>query len=58
MNFCITKPFLGKEEAQLAYVAKDPLSVDEALEEKVLKLMEALDDHDDVDNVYTNVDLG
>lgn len=45
------------DSADLAYVPKDPVSVDEKTQEKILKLMSDLDDSDDVDNVFTNVDL-
>ena len=42
------------EQAGLEYVAKMPLEIDERTEEKLLALLEALDDNDDVANVSTN----
>ena len=46
------------EEAQIEWVSKTPLSLnegDQEQEDKVLKLMEALQDLDDVRDVYTNL---
>jgi YebC/PmpR family DNA-binding regulatory protein len=43
------------EHAELDYVAKNNLSLDDAESEKALALLEILDDHDDVQNVYTNL---
>lgn len=44
------------ESAQLEWVAKEPLSLgDEGKEETVYKFLEALDDLDDVQNVYANL---
>ena len=45
-----------KQEGELT--AKNELSVSEDAIKKMRKLFEALDDHDDVQNLYTNVDLG
>jgi len=42
------------EEAGLEYVAKAEIEIDEPTEEKLLALLEALDDNDDVANVSTN----
>ena len=44
-------------EAEVKQIAKTPLDVSVEVGKKVLKLMEALDDHDDVQNVYTNANL-
>lgn len=44
------------EQAQFEWVAKNPLSIDAAGdEEQVIKLLEALEDLDDVQNVYSNL---
>ncbi|MEX0848640.1 MAG: YebC/PmpR family DNA-binding transcriptional regulator [Candidatus Dependentiae bacterium] len=43
------------EHAELDYVAKNNISLDDAESEKALALLEILDDHDDVQNVYTNL---
>jgi transcriptional/translational regulatory protein YebC/TACO1 len=38
-------------------IAKAPLDADVETQQKVMKLMEMLDDHDDVQNVYTNLNI-
>jgi YebC/PmpR family DNA-binding regulatory protein len=43
--------------AELSQVGKAPRDVDEETGKKVARLMEALDDHDDVQNVYTDANL-
>jgi len=43
--------------AELSQVGKAPRDVDEETGKKVERLMEALDDHDDVQNVYTDANL-
>jgi len=43
------------ESAELDWVAKNPMDLDEAQSTKALELLEVLDDHDDVQNVYTNL---
>lgn len=43
------------EHAELEWVAKNNLSVDEETEEKAFGLFEALEDNDDVQNVYSNL---
>src|SRR3989338_5420066 len=43
------------ESAELEWVAKNNLSVDEETEEKAFGLFEALEDNDDVQNVYSNL---
>jgi YebC/PmpR family DNA-binding regulatory protein len=43
--------------AELSQVGKTPREVDEETGKKVARLMEALDDHDDVQNVYTDANL-
>jgi YebC/PmpR family DNA-binding regulatory protein len=43
--------------AELGQVGKAPREVDEETGKKVARLMEALDDHDDVQNVYTDANL-
>jgi YebC/PmpR family DNA-binding regulatory protein len=45
------------ESAEVAQVPKAPQDVDEETGKKITKLMEALDDHDDVQNVYTTANL-
>jgi YebC/PmpR family DNA-binding regulatory protein len=43
--------------AEVSQVAKAPVDVDLETGKKVMRLMEALHDHDDVQNVYTNAHL-
>ncbi|MFL5341465.1 MAG: YebC/PmpR family DNA-binding transcriptional regulator [Gemmataceae bacterium] len=43
--------------AEVKQLAKAPKDVDTETGQKVLKLMEALDDHDDVQNVYSDVNV-
>jgi YebC/PmpR family DNA-binding regulatory protein len=43
--------------AELGQIGKAPREVDEETGKKVARLMEALDDHDDVQNVYTDANL-
>ncbi len=52
----VEKLGLKVESAQLEWVAKSPVSLgDKSKEESVYKFLEALDDHDDVQNVYANL---
>ena len=49
---------LDVRSAELALVAQNPVPVTEESEAKrVLRLVDALDDHDDVQNVYANFDI-
>lgn len=43
--------------AEITQLAKAPVDVDTETGRKVLRLMEALDDQDDVQNVYSNVNI-
>lgn len=43
--------------AELAYVPKNTVTVEGETALSVLKLIEALEDHDDVQNVYSNADI-
>lgn len=43
------------ESAEIEYVAKTPMSLGEEESAKAVELLEALDDHEDVQNVYTNL---
>ncbi|MBQ7585680.1 MAG: YebC/PmpR family DNA-binding transcriptional regulator [Desulfovibrionaceae bacterium] len=48
---------LVMQSASLAMVPKNLVAVDAEMGAKVLKLMDALDDNDDVQNVYANADF-
>lgn len=43
------------ESANLEWVPKENISVDDATREKNQKFFEALDEHDDVSNIYSNI---
>lgn len=43
--------------AELEYIAQNQLDLNDELQEKVIQIMNALDDLDDVINIYTNVAL-
>lgn len=43
--------------SEISQLAKVPVDVDAEAGPKILRLMEALDDHDDVQNVYTNAHI-
>ncbi len=47
----------GQIEAQMHMIAANSLVVDTETSQKVLKLIETLDDHDDIQRVYTNATL-
>ncbi|BFT94282.1 MAG: YebC/PmpR family DNA-binding transcriptional regulator [Minisyncoccus archaeiphilus] len=53
-NFFIDNQIKPKE-ANLEWVAKELVQGTETTQEKFQKLYEALDDHDDVQNIYTNL---
>ena len=44
-------------EAEVKYLAKMPKDVDVETGKKIVRFMDALDDHDDVQNVYTDANL-
>jgi len=44
-------------KAALAWKPQNTIAVDDEQGEKVLRLMESLEDHDDVQNVYANVEI-
>ncbi len=45
------------QSSQVTLVAKDLMTVDDAVGRKILTIMEALDESEDVQNVYTNFDI-
>jgi len=45
------------QSAELAMVPQNLVAVDAEAAQKVIRLMEALDDNDDVQNVYANADF-
>lgn len=53
----IAKAMIEVISTELTQVAKTPVDADVETQQKVMKLMEMLDDHDDVQNVYTNLNI-
>lgn len=53
----ISKAKIEVASTELTQIAKSPLDADVETQQKVAKLMELLDDHDDVQNVYTNLNI-
>jgi YebC/PmpR family DNA-binding regulatory protein len=53
----LTKNNLKPVVSEVTQLPKVPMDVDAETARKVLRLMEALDDHDDVQNVYSNIHL-
>lgn len=51
------KAGIPTDSAELAYVAENLVKLEGAQARGMLKLHEALDDHDDVQNVYSNFDI-
>ena len=48
---------IAMQSAELAMVPQNLVAVDADMGQKVLRFMDALDDNDDVQNVYANVDF-
>jgi YebC/PmpR family DNA-binding regulatory protein len=53
----LTKNGLTPTTAEISYLPKAPADVDTETAKKVLHLMELLDEHDDVQNVYSNMNI-
>ena len=45
------------ESASLQYLAKDLVAIEGSAQDAVLKFLEAVEDNDDVQNVYSNADF-
>ena len=43
--------------AEITQLAKAPVDVDAETGQKVMRLLEALDDHDDVQSVHSNMNI-
>jgi YebC/PmpR family DNA-binding regulatory protein len=46
-----------EESAEISMVPETTISLDEESTKKVLRLIDNLDDHDDIQNIYTNLDF-
>jgi YebC/PmpR family DNA-binding regulatory protein len=53
----LQKAGLNVTNAELAQIPKTPMDVDAETARRVVRLMESLDDHDDVQNVYSNINM-
>lgn len=53
----VTEKGFKVDSFEVAQVAKTPVGVDEETGRKLLALLEQIEEHDDVQNVYSNVDL-
>jgi YebC/PmpR family DNA-binding regulatory protein len=53
----LRKHNLNLVSAEISQMAKAPVDVDAEVGRRILRLMDALDDHDDVQNVYSNANL-
>src|SRR2546426_2554392 len=53
----LEKANLAPSHAEITQLPKAPVEVDPETGAKVMRLMEALDDHDDVQNVYSSVNI-
>jgi len=53
----LQKNHLTPTIAEISQVPKAPREVDTDVGKKVMRLMEALDDHDDVQNVYSDANI-
>ncbi len=54
----LTKNNLAVENSEISQLAKTPVDADDLeTAKKILKLVETLDDHDDAQNVYSNLNL-
>ena len=53
----LEKAGIATVEAKLGMIPQNYISLDESKSKSVMKLLEALDDHDDVQNVYSNFDI-
>ena len=53
----LAKAGIATESAELAYVAENLVKLEGSQARGMLKLHDALDDHDDVQNVYSNFDI-
>ena len=53
----LQKAGLNVTDSELAQIPKTPMDVDAETAKRVVRLMEALDDHDDVQNVYSNINM-
>jgi len=57
VSSALTKASIEPESSDISRIPKDTVDLDADMARKVLKLMERLDDHDDVQNVAANFNI-
>ena len=57
MQEALVQEGIPVESAELTMRPKNTMTVDESVARRVISLIEDLEDNDDVQNVYTNLDL-
>jgi YebC/PmpR family DNA-binding regulatory protein len=57
VRLALEKNKIATIEAKLGQIAKNPVTLDEAKAKQMIRLMESLDDHEDVQNVWSNFDI-
>ena len=57
MRAAIKKAGIEPDEAEVKKLADNTIALEGAKAQQLLKLVEALDDHDDVQNVWDNSDI-
>jgi YebC/PmpR family DNA-binding regulatory protein len=53
----LEKNKIATVDAKLGQIAKNPVKLDEAKAKQMMRLLETLDDHEDVQNVWSNFDI-
>ncbi len=57
VRLALEKNKIATIEAKLGQIAKNPVTLDDAKAKQMMRLMESLDDHEDVQNVWSNFDI-
>ena len=57
MQEALQKSGITPVSSEISQIPKVPVDADAEMAAKVMRLMENLDDHDDVQNVYSNINL-
>ena len=57
VRLALEKNKIATIEAKLGQIAKNPVTLEDAKAKQMLRLMESLDDHEDVQNVWSNFDI-
>ncbi|HEX7419088.1 MAG TPA: YebC/PmpR family DNA-binding transcriptional regulator [Thermoanaerobaculia bacterium] len=57
VRLALEKNKIATIEAKLGQIAKNPVTLDDTKAKQMMRLMESLDDHEDVQNVWSNFDI-